>query len=264
MSLMIAQLGQKCRVMFGGITETFRFASISFRAFLDFQKWNRGASFRVIMDQVRFTGLEAMPSITLISLILGFIVIVQALPVLLDLGANQLIGKILVIAIVREFGPLLTAMVVICRSGTAIAAELAVNKVMGEIEVLESMGIDPFHYIVVPRMVGGAISVFCLTIYFELIALGGGFIVASLRLIMPFDLFVTYFFEALTMEDVTLSAIKSLIFGTSIPIICAYHGLIRTGRATFEVPMVARDGVIRCMFFIFLMSAVISAAFYLV
>ena len=68
----IAQLGLRTREIFSGMGETFRFASISFRAFLDFQKWNRGASLRVIMDQARFTGLEAMPSITLISLILDW------------------------------------------------------------------------------------------------------------------------------------------------------------------------------------------------
>ncbi len=260
----VAQIGRKARFISHGTVETFVFASIAFRAFLDFKKWNRGASFRVIMDQVRFTGVQAMFLLTLISLIFGFTVIVQALPVVSELGATHWIGKILVLAIVREFGPLLTAMVVISRSGTAIATELAVNKVTGEIEVLEAMGIDPFHFIVVPRMVGGAISVFCLTVYFDAIALVGGFLVATLRLVLPFDLFLRDFFSALTMEDVMLSVLKSLIFGTTIPLICCYHGLVRTGRATYEVPQVARDGVIRCMFFIFLLSGAISATFYLV
>lgn len=260
----IAQIGFKGRHVFDGLWDTFRFASIAFRAFLDFKKWNQGASLRVVLDQVRFTGLMAMPSITLIALIFGFIVIVQALPVLVNVGAEQLMGKVLVLAVVRELGPLLTAMVVICRSGTAIVAELSVNKVFGEIEVLEAMGIDPFRFTVVPRMVGGAISVFCLTIYFDAIALMGGFMVASMRLILPFEQFASSFLETLTMQDVSLSVLKSLAFGTSIPIICGYHGLIRTGRAPYWVPIVACDSVIRCMFFIFLLSGIISISVYLV
>ena len=105
---------------------------------------------------------------------------------------------------------------------------------------------------------------FCLVIYFDLISLAGGFLAASFRVIMPFHLFVQYFFEALTLEDVTLSVLKSLIFGATIPLICCYHGLVRTGRATFEVPQVSRDGVIRCLFFVFILSAAISAIFYLI
>ena len=81
---------------------------------------------------------------------------------------------------------------------------------------------------------------------------------------LPFEFFAQDFLSTLTMEDVSLSIFKSLVFGTTIPVICCYHGLIRTGDATYEVPMVARDGVIRCLFFIFLLSGMISAAFYLV
>ena len=264
MSNLIAQIGQSTLHLFSGLGETFRFASISIRAFLDFKKWNRGAPARVILDQVQFTGLEAMPSVTVISLIFGLIVIAQAMPVVVDLGADHWIGKILVLAIVREFGPLLTAIVVICRSGTAITTELAVNKVMGEIESLEGMGIDPFHFMVVPRMVGGGISVMCLTVYFDVIALAGGFLVAMVMLNLPFEFFARDFLDTVTMEDVSLSIFKSIVFGMTIPLICCYHGLIRTGNATYEVPMVARDSVIRCMFFIFLLSGVISATFYLV
>ena len=257
-------VGHRYRDLFSGIVGTFRFSCLTFRAFLDFQQWERGASLRVILNQVWFTGVEALPSLTLISLVFGFAVVVQALPILLEFGAYQWIGTILVLAVVREFGPLLTAMVVICRSGTAIATELAVNKVIGENEALEAMGINPFHFIVIPRMVGSTISMFCLVVYFDVIALAGSFVVASLRLILPFNLFVQYFFDALTLKDVLLSILKSLIFGTTIPLICCYHGLIRIQRATFEIPQVARDGVIRCMFFVFMLSAAISGLFYLI
>ena len=112
------------------------------------------ASFRVSMQQVYFTGLEAMPFLSLLSLLIGFTVIAQSLPQLQGVGANALIGQILVISIVRELGPLITAMVVITRSGTAMAAQMATNRITGEVEALESMGISIFHYLVVPRLLG--------------------------------------------------------------------------------------------------------------
>ena len=93
--------------------------------------WRQGffAAFRVVLQQVYFTGLEALPFLALLSLLLGSTVIIQSLPQLQGVGANQLIGKILVITIVRELGPILTAMVVITRSGTAMAAEMATNRI---------------------------------------------------------------------------------------------------------------------------------------
>ena len=83
------------------------------------------------MQQVYFTGLEAMPFLSLLSLLIGFTVIVQSLPQLQGVGAHALIGQILVISIVRELGPLITAMVVITRSGTAMAAQMATNRITG-------------------------------------------------------------------------------------------------------------------------------------
>ena len=260
----IASLGQRGSDIGRGFSGQVRFVLLALRALLNVKKWGRGAALRVILDQTWYTGVEALPSLTVISLVFGFIVIVQALPVVVEVGARHWIGTILVLTIVREFGPLLTGMVVISRSGTAIATELSVNKIRGEIEVLEAMGVDPFHYIVVPRMIGGALSVFCLVLYFDLSALIGGFLVASPRLALSFGTFLEHFIDALTLKDVALSVIKSVIIGTSIPLISCYHGLLRMGRASYEVPQVARDSVMRCTFFVFVLSALISGFFYLV
>jgi phospholipid/cholesterol/gamma-HCH transport system permease protein len=239
-----------------------RFTLLALRAVLDVSKWGRGAAVRVVLDQTWYTGVGALSSVSLIALVFGFLVVVQALPAVVDVGAHHWVGTILVLTIVREFGPLLTGMVVISRSGTAIASELAVTKIRGEIEVLESMGIDPFHFIVVPRMIGGAIAVFSLVLYFDVIALLGGYLVASPRLAITFEAFLGHFIDALSLKDISLSIIKSVIIGTTIPLISCYHGLVRMGRASYEVPQVSRDAVIRCMFFVFLLSALISGLFY--
>ncbi|MEE2657401.1 MAG: ABC transporter permease [Candidatus Latescibacterota bacterium] len=219
------------------------------------------ASSRVIVQQVYFTGLEAFPFLGLLSLLLGSTVIVQSLPQLQGMGAGGMIGKILVISIVRELGPIITAMVVITRSGTAMAAEMATNRITGQVEALEAMGVDVFHYLIAPRVVGSMVSVFCMVVYFDVVALIGGFLVASIRLTMPFTLYLDYILDTLRPLDLWISLCKSVLFGLVISLFSCYHGL-RARRAPFEVPMVARLGVMQAMFFVFVSSAVISAVFY--
>ena len=166
-----------------------------------FHRQGFAAVFRVTTQQVYFTDLEALPFLGLLALLLGFTVIAQSLPQLQGVGAHALIGKILVISIVRELGPLITAMVAITRSGTAMAAQMATNRITGEVEALESMGVDIFHYLVVPRVLGSIISLFCMVVFFDVIALVGGFLVASTRLTMPFELYLEYIFESLNHLD---------------------------------------------------------------
>jgi phospholipid/cholesterol/gamma-HCH transport system permease protein len=162
---------------------------------------------------------------------------------------------------VRELGPIVTAMIVITRSGTAMAAEMATNRISGQVEALEAMGIDVFHYLIAPRVIGSTISLFCMVIYFDVIALVGGFLVASTQLTMPWILYSDYILESLQPLDLYISLSKSILFGFVITLFSCYHGL-RAKRAPYEVPMVARSGVIQAMFFVFVSSAVISAVFY--
>ena len=231
-------------------------ASVSF-----FGRHGFRAVLRVVLQQVYFTGLQALPFLGLLSLLLGFTVIIQSLPQLQGVGANALIGKILVISIVRELGPIITAMVVITRSGSAMAAEMATNRVTGQVEALEAMGVNISHYLVVPRVFGCMISLFCMILYFDVIALVGGFLVASIRLTMPFTLYLDYIYQSLSSLDLYISLCKGMLFGAVIALFTCYHGL-RAQRASFEIPMYSRSGVVQAMFFVFVSSAVISALFY--
>jgi phospholipid/cholesterol/gamma-HCH transport system permease protein len=240
----------------------FEFSIAVLLAFVQFfRRQGFGAAFRVMTQQVYFTGVEAMPFLGLLSLLLGFVVIAQSLPQLQGMGAHALIGQILVISVVRELGPIITAMVVITRSGSAMATEMATNRITGQVEALESMGIDIYHFLVVPRVLGCMVSMFCMIVFFDVIALVGGFLVASTRLTMPFALYLEYIFASLAPLDLYISLSKGLLFGGVIALFSCYHGL-RARRAAYEVPMVARSGVIQSMFFVFVSSALTSALFY--
>jgi len=212
----------------------------------------RRVATRVLIKQVWFTALQAVPLVITLAAILSFLVISQATRELGRIGATELLGRLMVVVIVRELGPLLTALTVAGRSGTAIAAELATNKVMGELTALRAMGIDPLHYHVLPRLGAAVLSVFGLIVVFDLVAIVSGLVAASssgMTSARYFDIVL----DSLTFRDVWLTALKGLIFGIVVGIIPCFHGLAIRGRPT-EVPIAASQAVVASIITIFVCS----------
>lgn len=176
--------------------------------------------------QIARSGLRLLPLATFLSLALGLIIIGQTVSVLTRVGANDLLGTIMVTVVVRELGPLLTALLVLCRSGTATVVELGTARALGEVEALEVLGIDPVHYFVAPRVVGMAVGIFALTVYLIIGALVSGYLWAFLQDVplMPGDYF-SQMAAALTGLDFILLAAKSMAFGCGIAVVTCYHGL---------------------------------------
>jgi len=212
---------------------------------------------RVLKDQIWFTAFQAIPLIAVLSAILSFLVISQAVQELGRLGATELIGILIVIAIVRELGPLLTALVVAGRSGTAMASELATNRAMGEIKALEGMGIDPLHYLILPRFVGAIVSVFVLIIVFDLVAVTSGFVAASSNGMSP-ERYFEIVLGALSFQDSWLTVAKGITFGTVIGLVPSYYGLATKGVST-DVPIASSRAVVGSILAIFLLSVVFVA-----
>lgn len=217
--------------------------------------------FSVYLRQVYFTGLEASRIILAIALIIGTVVIAQIISIA-GAGSESLTGKVIVWIVVRELGPLLTAIIVIARSGTAIAAELSQMKIGGEIEYLELMAIPPANYLIMPRIFGVATAVMVLTVYFEAVALLGGFLVASLGWHVPWEQYSQGIFSVLTMGVLALSLVKSALFGLVIAAICCRQGL-NVGRSVTQIPQAATRGVMQSLFFLFAIDGVSSLLFLL-
>lgn len=218
----------------------------------------------VLARQVLFTGLEATSFVALIAVIVGVLVVVQAQYWLMRLGQAALIGPILTAVVVREVGPLLTNFVVIARSGTAISTELANMKVHGEIRALDAMGIDPFIYLVIPRVLGVAASTFCLTIIFLAVTFIGGFLCLWAIELGDVDigLFFGNIFSAIGVRDVFSLLAKSILPGMMTGAICCDEGLA-VGPAATEVPIAATRGVMRSVAALFVTSLLISLMAYL-
>jgi phospholipid/cholesterol/gamma-HCH transport system permease protein len=214
-----------------------------------------GVAHSVIQPRVRQeisrAGVALLPMFLFVALALGFLVVGQTVSALAKVGATSYLGSTMVIVIVRELGPLLTAVLVLARVGTAHVIELGTARALGEVEALEALGIDPVHYLIVPRVIGMALGIFALTVYLILGALGSGYLFAFLQDVplTPGDYF-KQIAEALNWLDFALLALKTVAFGFFIAIVTCYHGLAQPLRLE-DVSRVAvravTQGVIVCV-----------------
>lgn len=218
----------------------------------------------VFARQLLFTGFEALKFVALAAMMTGVSVVVQAQLWLGKAGQSDLLGPILVTVIVRELGPLLVNFIIIGRSGNAIATELANMKINGEIRVLESQGIDTLLYLAMPRALGMALSMLCLTIWFVLIAFAGGYLFSVLAGVGATDpvVFMDSVLKGLRPADIYNLLSKTLIPGMVTGMICVMEGLsVKT--AVTEVPQAATRAVVASIGALFVISAIISVITYL-
>ncbi|HLH55753.1 MAG TPA: ABC transporter permease [Verrucomicrobiae bacterium] len=196
-------------------------------------------------------GLRLLPMFLFMAAALGLVVIGQSVSWLTRVGAINYLGTIMVIVVVREVGPLLAALLILARIGTANVVELGTARATGEVEALEALGIDPVHYLVVPRVVGLALGVFSLTVYLIIGALLSGYLWAFLQNVplRPADYF-KQLTGALSGLDFAMLAVKTLAFGFIISIVTCYHGLaqpLRLEEVSYATVRAVAQSIIACM-----------------
>jgi phospholipid/cholesterol/gamma-HCH transport system permease protein len=246
----IGQSGARQLSILGGLA---RFTLRVLRTGGRLSRAGRLVTLRVLVQQIRFTALQAVGLVTLLAALLSFLVISQSAAQLGRVGALSRIGTIMVVAVIRELGPLLTALIVVSRSGTAIAAEMATNRVMGEITALEAMGIDPYIYLVLPRVLGAVVSVACLMVVFDAVALVSGYLGAATTG-MSVAGYRNIVLATLSARDVWITVFKGITFGGAVALFCSFHGLAVTAGPT-EIPQAVTRGVVGTIVAIFIMSA---------
>lgn len=211
--------------------------------------------------QLRFTGLHALWLVSGTALLLGAVTLIQAFSQLSGLGAENYIGAVMVPIILRELGPLLTAMLVIGRSATAIAAELGAMQLNGEVDALAVHGVNPYQYLLLPRWLGVLVSVFALVVFFDTAALAGGFLVAKLKHGVTFGFFMNSVRQTLSNRDFVATLLKVLLFTGAITFHACHFGL-RIRRSQTEIPQAVTKTVVSALVAIFLIDGLIAALFY--
>ncbi len=217
----------------------------------------------VFARQILFTGVEALPFVSLVALLAGVSIVAQAQVWLGRLGQSGMLGPFLVSVILREAAPLLVNMILIGRSGTAVAVEMANMRVTGEIHVLESQGLDPLLYLAMPRALALALCSLCLTIWFTLVALVSGYACGILFGAGATDpqLFAEAVLKALQPADLGNLPAKTLLPGLFTACICILEGL-RARYSITEVPQAATRAVVRSIAALFILSALVSVLTY--
>ncbi len=183
------------------------------------------------IEQAVLIGVDALLIVGLLSFLLGLIIAFQSAWQLKQFGANIYVANLVGISMVREFGPMMTAIMLAGRSGSAIAAELGTMKVSEEIDALKTMGIDPVRFLVLPRLTALTIVQPALTLMADFIGMIGGFMIGVLLLDLSTNVYYEQTVEALTFGDFGHGLLKSLVFAWIIGITGCYSGFRIEGGA---------------------------------
>ncbi len=257
----IEALGAAVRHFLESLGNVARLGWLALRGLLLMRHTQFRAMGAVLKAQIRFTGIHALGLVCGSAMLLGAVTLLQAYAQIPGLGAERFSGLLLVAIVIRELGPLLAAVLVIGRSGTAIAAELATMSINDEIDALEVHGVNPVQYLLVPRVLGVVTSLFGLMVFLDLSALLGGFLVASLRAGMPLASFLDQVQSVMVNRDLAVTLIKVLGFGSTIALLACYYGL-RVRESHTEIPQAVTRAVVACLAAVFMVDGFLAAWVY--
>ena len=214
--------------------------------------------------QVLAIGVEPLWFVGALAVFVGISIVVQLSSWIDAAGQSQLLGPVLVTVVARELGPVLINLVVIVRSGSAMTTELGVLKIDGGVRSLEAEGGDPFLQLVVPRVLGTAVSTFCLTIVFIFVAFASGYFFAASTGKGSRDLllFADTVSRAVQPKDVFNILAKSVLPALFAGASCCIGGL-GVGKSVTEIPLATQRALTRSVAGLFVISAVISLLTYL-
>ncbi len=203
------------------------------------------------------TGVDALPIVGLISFLMGLIMAFMSAVQLEQFGANIYVASLVGLAMVRELGPIMTAIIVAGRSGSAFAAEIGTMRISEEIDALFTMGFDPTRFLVVPKIIASIIMVPILTLFSDLFAMAGGLVVGVSMLDLTANAYIGQTLKTLRLFDVFWGFLKSGVFGLLIAWIGCLRGFrVRGGAAS--VGEATTSAVVSSIFLIILSDSVFA------
>lgn len=217
--------------------------------------------FSALLQQLVTVGVASTPTVALANLLLGIVLAIQGAGQFAKLGAVDATAGLVSFSILREIGPLITAVIVIGRSGSAITAELGTMKVSEEIEALTIMGIDPVKFLVVPRLLAMMIMMPALTVVGEGIGLFGGWLIAVTSLHLDPFFYVHNSIIPVEQKDLFTGLLKAFCFGGIVGTVSCFYGVNVTGGAE-GVGKSTTESVVTCLTAMLLMDAVLTSLIY--
>lgn len=177
-----------------------------------------------VIEQVYYIGMKSVLVICLTGAFTGMVLGIQGYYTLVKFGSEGLLGAAVALSLIREMGPVLTAIMVIARAGSAMAAELGIMRISEQVDALETMDINPIRFLVSPKMAASVISFPLLTALFDVVGIIGGYVTGSLLLGINAGAYFSRVESSVLMADITGGFIKAIVFGFMVATICCYQG----------------------------------------
>lgn len=250
-SIIVEELGRRTLAFIGQLGE-FGFFSISFF------RWIKSPPFRtrLLFRQLEFLGVRSLPVIVLTATFTGMVFALQTGYAFRLFNAETLVGSTVGLALTRELAPVFTALMVVARAGSAMAAEIGTMKVTEQVEALESMAVNPVQYLVVPRVIAGTVMVPCLSALFAFVGVLGAHFVAVQILGIPEVAFTKKLVYYVDADDFIGGLFKASVFGFFLALISCFRGY-RTeggaegvGRSTTEAVVMSSVAVLVLNYFL--------------
>lgn len=226
-----------------------------------FSLFTKKPRFSLIYKQLVKIGLESFPLVFLTAFFTGIVLALQSAYQMEKLGAEIYIAALVALSMVRELGPVITGLVVAGRVGASISAELGTMKVTEQIDAMETMAVDPVHYLVVPRLVALLFMLPLLTVYSDFIGILGGFLIGVAKLGIGANYYIRLTFEALTLRDIVSGFTKPVVFALIIALISCQEGFFTKGGAE-GVGRATTRAVVNSFVLIILVDCLITAIYY--
>ena len=184
----------------------------------------RPKQFPLIVQQIYFIGARSAGIVMLVGLFTGMVLGLQLFYTLVKFGSSGVLGSAVALSLVRELGPVLTAIMITARAGSAMTTEIGVQRISEQIDALSTMHIDPLRYLVSPRIAASIISFPILTTLFNIIGIAGGYISGVLLLGLDGGTYFHRVQASVEMQDITGGYVKSVVFALLVCTICCFQG----------------------------------------
>jgi len=192
--------------------------------FLGFLKILRSKMLAKVVQQLFYIGARSTMIIMLVSFFTGMVLGLQSYHALVKFGAEGALGTLVALTLVRELGPVLTAIMIAARAGSAITAEIGIQRISEQVDALSTMRIDPIKYLISPRIAASIISFPLLTALFDLVGIIGGYISGVLLLGANASTYVYRVQTSMDLKDITDGLIKAIVFAVIVSAVCCYQG----------------------------------------
>jgi phospholipid/cholesterol/gamma-HCH transport system permease protein len=216
--------------------------------------------FRLLLREIRFIGTKSMTVILLMGSFTGMVLALQIFYTLRKVGSEAYLGPAVALSLIRELGPVLSALTVTGRAGSAITAEIGIMRITEQIDALISMALNPTRYLIVPKIVAAIIVFPLLTSIFDVIGIFGGYVVGVKLLGLSSGTYFSQMQHFVDMHDVRIGLYKSLAFGLLVLWVCCYKGFY-TGYGAEGVSKATTEAVVMSSVLILIVDYFLASLF---